>query len=51
MRKHGKAPKFVLVKRHGRWINGERRHVGSFFRGLTRPLSNCGSRLQLEFGF
>jgi hypothetical protein len=51
MRNHGKGPKFVFVKRYARWVDGERLYVEDYFRGYTPPLSDRGSRLQLDFGF
>ncbi len=48
---HGKAPKFVYVKRYARWVKGERLYVEDFFRAYTPPLSNRESDLQLDFGF
>jgi hypothetical protein len=48
---HGDGPKFVLVKRYPRWVNGERVYVEEFFRRYTPPLSLRKSPLQLDFGF
>jgi hypothetical protein len=47
---HGKGPKFIYVRKHGRWVRGERRDVESHFRYLP-PLTLLPSNLQLELDF
>ena len=51
MRKHGKGPKDVLVKRYPRWKDGKREEVRTALRSAAYPLSLWKSKDQLVFGF
>lgn len=51
MRKRGRGPKHVYVRRYPRWVDGERLYVGDHRRGDDPKMSNKPSELQLDFGF
>jgi hypothetical protein len=51
MPKHGKGPKDVLVRKHARWVKGERKRVGSHKRGADPIPASKLSDLQFAFGF
>lgn len=51
MRKHGKGPKHLLVRKYPRWQRGHRRRVGTHTRGASPKLSLRKAPEQLRFGF
>ena len=51
MHYHGNGPKVFFVKAHARWLNGKRRYVEGYLRGMSPPLGVERSSLQLTFGF
>jgi hypothetical protein len=51
MRKHGKEPKLVFVRRYPRWQKGKREYVDEFRRGHDHKLGHRKTNKQLDFGF
>jgi hypothetical protein len=51
MRKRGKGPKDVFVRKYPRWVKGKRKRVGNHKRGADPIPALKPSELQLDFGF
>ena len=48
MRRHGRGPKTVLVRRYPRWQRGHRRYADTYIRGQTPKLSRRKTKRQLD---
>lgn len=49
MRKRGRGPKVVFVRKYARWVRGERLRVGNHKRGEDPKPANKPSEMQLDF--
>lgn len=51
MRKHGRSPKHIYVRKYPSWRNGKRLHVGDHKRGADPKPAKKPSEHQMDFGF
>jgi len=51
MRKRGQGPKHVLVRKHARWMDGERLRVRQHKKGADPKIHAKATDRQLHFGF
>ena len=51
MVRHGRGPKWIAVRRYGRWLRGRYRGVREHLRGNDPQGRHLPSDKQLDFGF